>query len=158
MYWVLCHHYSMIHTVQPKHSLLSVKRLQRRSQTALGGWMGGGRRERERERDSCSLSPALSRGKRLSALPHNMKPESIPASRALDPEYSRWWHFTMCRRWGFAEIGESVWSIDHCCCCPCLLRVSQCQLTLRERQWDIDTERKLALLGTLFQQGWAELN
>lgn len=107
MYWVLCHHYSMIHTVQPKHSLLSVKRLQRCSQTALGGWMGGGQgkrgseRGRERGRDSCSHSLSLSlEGNDFSSLPRNMKPESIPTSRALDPEYSRWWHFTMCRRWG----------------------------------------------------------
>lgn len=146
MYWVLCHHYSMIHTVQPKHSLLSVKRLQRHSQTALGGWMGGG--QGKREKDSCSLV-----GNDFFSLPHNMKPQSIPTSRALDPEYSRWWHFTMCRRWGFAEIGESVWSIDHCCCCPCLLYVSQCQLTLRER--DADTETRLVLQGTPIQQGWA---
>lgn len=109
----------------------------------VGGWVGDGERERER---------------RLSSLPHNMKPESIPTSRALDPEYSRWWHFTMCRWWRFAEIGESVWSIDHCCGCPCLLCVSQCQLTLRERQWDIDTERGLASWGALIQLGWAEHN
>lgn len=117
----------MIHTVQPKHSPLSVKRLQRCSQTALGGWMDGGQRG-ERERETLLLTC----GKRLSSLPRNMKPQSILTSRALDPEYSRWWHFTMCGRWGFAETGESVWSIDHCYCCPCLLCVSQCRLILRK--------------------------
>lgn len=59
-------------------------------------------RERERETVALSLSQHLS-------FPHNMKPESIPTSRALDPEYSCWWHFTMCRRWGFAEIRKCVW-------------------------------------------------
>lgn len=53
------HHYSVIHSEQPKHSLLSVKRLQRCRQTALGGrigWWGlGGGRVRVRERDFCSL-------------------------------------------------------------------------------------------------------
>ena len=75
----------MIHSVQPKHSLLSVKRLQRRSQTALGGWMGGGkrRREREKERDSRSLV-----GNDFPLFLRNVKPVSIPTSRALDPEYS----------------------------------------------------------------------
>jgi len=62
------------------------------------GWVDGwGRRQRERERLFLYLT--LSRGKWLSSLPHNMKPESIPTSRALDPGYSRWWHSTMCRRW-----------------------------------------------------------
>lgn len=69
MYGVLCHHYSMIHAVQPKHSLLSVKRLQRRGQTALGGWMGGGgpgwgwggeEREREGKRGRLSFFLSLS--------------------------------------------------------------------------------------------------
>lgn len=148
MYRVLCHHYSMIHTVQPKHSLLSVKRLQRRSQTALGGWMGGGQRRREREGEWLSLSY----GKRLSSLPSQREASEHPDFKSFGSwifKYSRWWHFTMCRRWGLAEIGESVWSIDHCCCCPCLLCVSRCQLTRREKQWDMETRRRLALQGTL---------
>lgn len=146
MYWVQCHHYSVIHIVQPKHSLLSVKRLQRRSQTALGGWMGGRWRKKDRKRVLVSLSFPLSWGKWFSSLPFlYMKPKSIPTSRALDLEYSRWWHFTICGRWGFAGIGESVWSIDHCCCCPCLLCLCVPADSLSNSETKTDTERQLVL-------------
>lgn len=67
--------------------------------------MDGWGTEKESDREALAPSPSLL-WKRLSSLPRNMKPESIPTPRALDPEYSRWWHFTMCRR--FAEIGGSV--------------------------------------------------
>lgn len=72
---------------------------------AACGWSGGGT-ERQRERDfNCSLQ-------------RNMKPQNIPAWRALDPEYSRWWHFIP-RGWFYAlQSRESVWSIDQRCCCP----------------------------------------
>lgn len=89
----------------------------------------------DRERDFCSLV-----GNDFPLFLAIRSRKSIPTSRALDPEYSRWWHFTMCRRWGFAETGESVWSIDHCYCCPCLLCVSQCRIILRKGETWIQRE------------------
>jgi len=52
------------------------------------GWVDGWGGQRKRERKRLLLSLSLE-GNDFSSLPHNMKPESIPTSRALDPEYSR---------------------------------------------------------------------
>lgn len=83
------------------------------------GWVGvgwGG----DRQREARFLSPSSIRSDfRLFFSTGSQRASRLQA--LLDPEYSDWWHFTMCGWRGSSETGESVWSIDHCCCCPHLL-------------------------------------
>lgn len=159
------HHYSVIHSAQPKHSLLSVKRLQRCRQTALGGrigwWglggVGGGRvRVGERERETFALlweTTFLSSPRRRAAEHPDFK--SLGSWIFMLVAFYHVWAGA-----GFVETGESVWSIDHCYCCPCLLCVSQCSLILREKKKreKKDTERGLRLRGARMQPGEADLS
>lgn len=96
-------HYSVIHSAA-KILILIYKSCK----DTAGGWRGGGRgggggAEGEREREKFSLFW----GTTLSPQ-HNSKPQSLPTSRALDPEYSRWWHFILRGRFWALQSWESV--------------------------------------------------